>query len=570
MSIVEARRARSAIDGILAARESGDTIAEQREAMAADFKLFYRAAWPHVIPRPLVSTWHLDSIAEHLQAAYAREIPRLIVTIQPGALKSSEVSVLAPAWRWTHAPEEQIVSASHTDTLSTRDTRKTRSLIAHPWFQARWGDRVQLLPDENMKTRYTNEAGGYRVATHVGGGTGERGNVLILDDPHNASDATATTETKLEAARTWIGDTWSSRLNITNDDPGVKIVIGQRVHENDVIGFLLDSDEDADRWVHLCLPARYDRKHQFRYPAKRKLPGGRTIKGDPRRRNGDLLAPAFMGEAQLGEVQHDMSQRTIEAQYQQNPTPREGAILKRADWRYFPKAFLNDGQRDNLPDFRMVVCSWDTSFKAKVSSDKVAGTAWGVTRHVDDQGIVRPGADHWLLATFNDRKSLQGTKDEMRSMRARMVEWFPYLPVYVLIEKTANGPEIIEQLEREIEGVLPISVSADKKLRAEAASPALESHNVFLPGAMKRDGTGPDPAITDAEVMAAVEQAAKFTGTGNEEDDWVDSFTQEINWVRTKDLDGSTVAAPPATARINTVGGIATLRPTGITIRRGR
>ena len=164
--------------------------------------------------------------------------------------------------------------------------------------------------------------------------------------------------------------------------------------------------------------------------------------------------------------------------------------------------------------------------------------------------------------------SLQGTKDAMRDMRARMVAWFPWLPVYVIIEKTANGPEIIEQLEREIEGVIPISVSGDKKLRAEAASPALESHNVFLPGAPMRDGTGADAAITDAEIMAAVEQCARFTGTGNEEDDWVDSFTQAINWVRTKDLQPSTVTAP--TARISSVGGIAPLRATGITIRRGR
>lgn len=565
MSATAIRTALAACDSRIARHDAGISLAEEAYQLAGDFKLFYRAAWPHVIPRPLTETWHLDTIAEHLQAAYEREIPRLIVTIQPGALKSSEVSVLAPAWRWTHAPEEQIVSASHTDTLATRDTRRTRSLLASTWFQARWPE-LELLPDENLKTRYTNTAGGYRVATHVGGGTGERGGVLILDDPHNASDATATTEVKLEAARTWIGDTWSSRLNISNDDSGVKIVIGQRVHENDVIGYLLDSGDD--RWVHLCLPARYDRKHQFRYPAKVKLPSGRRISGDPRTKQGDLLAPAFMGEAQLADVQHDMSERTKEAQYQQNPTPREGAILKRADWRYFPKAFLNDGQRDNLPPFRMIVCSWDTSFKAKVTSDKVAGTAWGVTQHVDDQGIVRPGADHWLLATRNDRMSLQGTKDAMREMRARMVAWFPWLPVYVLIEKSSNGVEIVEQLEREIEGIIPITVSTDKKLRAEAASPALESHNVFLPGAMKRDGTGPDPAITDAEIMEAVEQAARFTGTGGEEDDWVDSFTQEINWVRTKDLEPSTVRAP--TGRISSVQGIAQLKPTGITIRRTR
>lgn len=557
------------VDSRIARIKAGKSLEEEAAELQGSLRLFLRAAWPHAgIGRLFIDTWHVDAIADHLMAAYRRELPRLLITIQPGMVKSWMVSVIAPAWRWTTAPEEQIISASHTDSLATRDTRRTRTLIATTWYQARWGDRVQLLRDENLKTRYTNTAGGYRVATHVGGGTGERGGVLILDDPHNANDANATSENALMNASEWIGNTWSSRLNATNDDPGVKIVIGQRVHEKDVMGFLLTGDEDAGRWTHLCLPTRYDPKHPFVYPDKVYTAAGTELHGDERTVEGALLAPLVQGEDRLAEMQQDMTERTKAAQYQQNPTPREGAILKRADWRYYPRAYATDAGRHQLPPMRLMINSWDTSFKAKVTSDKVAGVCGGVSLRRDEHGKI-VGADHYLLRSRNERLSLQETKDAMKEMRQWTLERWPRVPLYVVIEKSANGVEIIEQLQREIDGVIAFTASVDKKLRAEAASPALESHNVFVPGEGKPDGSGPDPSRTDAWVMAAIEQCAKFTGTGNEEDDWVDAFTQLINWARTKDLKPSTVQAPPPTARI-TIGGIGGGGRTGVNVRPGR
>lgn len=583
-TVLAPRDALQLLDESIARTENDESIAERALIMASSLREFTYGAWSHVLPTPLVRTWHIDAICDHVQAAYEREIPRLLITIQPGASKSTMVSVVAPAWRWTHAPWERIVSASYRDDLATRDTRGTRALIEKPWFQMHWRDQFAMSHDENLKTRYSNTAGGYRVATHVGGGTGERGGVLLLDDPHNATDAMSLTETSLETARTWMGNTWASRLDANNLDPGVKIVIGQRVHEKDVMAFLLDGDEDAGRWVHLCLPARYDAAHPFTYPAERVIPARpgatrddpdvpeRRLQGDPRTQDGELLAPTFMDEERLAEVQNDMTEQTKASQYQQRPTPREGAILKRPDWRYFPREFLNDGQTHRFPrPFRMIVCSWDTSFKAKVTSDKVAGGAWGISQKVNEKDEQIQGADHYLLQSRNDRMSLQGTKDAMRAMRTWCLERWPDLPIYVVIEKSANGVEIIDQLTSEIPGVIPFVASVDKKLRAEAAAPALESHNVYVPGSPLSSGLGPDPALTDEWVQEAIEQCARFKGTGNEEDDWVDQFTQLINFVRTKDLRPAIVQAPPASARIRRVGG-ATMRgpQTGLRINTGR
>ena len=584
-TMLSMREARSLVADAVARIERDATVADDAHRMEGSLRQFVYGAWPHVLPTSLVRTWHIDAICDHVQAAYQREIPRLLITIQPGASKSSLISVMAPAWWWTSHPEERIISASYVDTLATRDTRGTRALIETPWFQLHWRDRFSLSHDENMKTRYSNTKGGYRVATHVGGGTGERGGVLLLDDPHNAQAAQALTETSLQEARTWMGNTWASRLNASNVDAGVKVVIGQRVHEKDVIGFLLDGDVDTDRWVHLCLPARYEPSHPFVYPDSVVLPArtvirddaevrlpARVLQGDPRTLEGELLAPDYMDEVALDEVQADMGERTKQAQYQQRPTPREGGILKRADWRYYPRAFLTDGRAGSFPPFRMIVCSWDTSFKAKVTSDKVAGGVWGFALRRDPEtGAWIPGADHYLLRTIDQRMSLAATKTAMKEHRSWALERWPLVPVYTLIEKSANGVEIIEQLEREIDGVIAYVASVDKKLRAEAAAPALEGHNVYLPGEALADGTGPDVARTDAEIMAAVEQAARFTGGGNEEDDWVDQFTQAVNWGRTKDLKPSTVTGPPDDIRIGRVGGIP-LRggPTGIQIGSGR
>lgn len=541
----------------------GQSIQEEAQLLSASLRAFTYAAWPIVVPSRAIPTWHIDAICEHVQAAYERQIPRLAIAIPPGYLKSTIVSKLAPAWCWTRAPEEQIVSASHGDSLATRDTVASRRLLLSSWFQARW-PHLTLTEGENMKTRYSNTAGGHRVATHVGGGTGERGSVLSLDDPHNAQDALKLTETDLNEAREWIGNTWNSRLNATNDDPGVKIVIGQRIHQKDVIGFLLDGDVDTGRWHYLCLPARYSRTHPHRTTRTVRLPNGDSIPGDRRTKEGALLAPRFMGAERLAEVTNpaEMGRSTFEAQYQQNPTPREGSILKTADWRYFPREWLLDDNRGSLPEFRTVVVSADTSLKAKASSDKVAIGAWGVA--VGAKGQV---SGYYGLRTRNERLSMGEVIDTLAEWRGWAVKGWPQAKVVVLVEKTANGPEVIAALQREITGVLPVTVSGDKKLRAEAASPALESHQVFVPGAMKLDGSGPDPALTDVAWLDAIEQASKFTGAPGGEDDWVDQFTQVINWARSNTQKPSRVIVP--TARIGSVGGsIQPGRATGPTLRR--
>ncbi len=363
------------------------------------------------------------------------------------------------------------------------------------WYRERW-PHVVFADDENLKTRYSNTVGGHRIRTHVGGGTGDRGSVLQLDDPHNAQEAYS--DVQMQAAVDWWSDTWASRLDDSVQARGVKVVIGQRIHEVDLIGHLLANDEDAGRWTHLCLPARYESKHPYVTPAKVRLPNGRELLGDPRTVEGELLAPAFMDEDRYADRTSDMTAHIIAGQYQQRPAPREGKLLKRGLWRYYPadRSFYRQGgvftaadAEKLLPSFRQIVLSWDTSVKDRAKSDYVSGQVWGVE-----------GANRWLLRLWHERAGLNATID-------------------------AKGT---------------------KYARAEAASPALDGRNLLVPGWPTEDGSSYDTR-TPKQVQDFIEELAAFDqGT---HDDQVDAWSQMVNWTRQHGDQRGRLAKPPARSK---------------------
>src|SRR6185312_742640 len=154
---------------------------------------FLKGAWRYIDPAPYVDGWHLEAIAEHLEAVTYGDIRRLIINVPPRHSKSSLVSVAWPVWTWAQGqvgplsgPQVQFLSASYAQPLSTRDALKSRRLIQSPWFQEKWGNRFTLTGDQNAKMRYENDKGGYRIATSVNGAlTGEGGSCIIVDDPLN-------------------------------------------------------------------------------------------------------------------------------------------------------------------------------------------------------------------------------------------------------------------------------------------------------------------------------------------------------------------------------------------------
>jgi len=251
---------------------------------------FIRQSWHVVEPKtPFVSGWHMDAICEHLEAVVRGDITRLLINIPPRHMKSLAVAVFGPAWAWVEQPHLRWLFASYAESLSKRDSLKTRRLIQSPWYQARWADRYQLTSDQNEKLRFENSESGYRLATSVGGlGTGEGGDIIAVDDPHNTLGAES--QAKREGALTWWDETMSTRLN----DPktGRIIIVMQRLHERDLAGHVLAQGG----YEHLCLPARFESKH----PTKSQTSLGFV---DPRTEAGHPLWAEKYGESELADLE---------------------------------------------------------------------------------------------------------------------------------------------------------------------------------------------------------------------------------------------------------------------------
>jgi len=497
-------------------REHGRDLAEEAEILSGDLKAFIAGGWHVVEPKhQFLPNWHIDAICEHVTAAFSGEIKRLGIMVPPRTMKSLCVSVFAPAWHWLRDPGTQFLTASYGSDLSTGFAVQSRDLIRSKWYQDRWADRFQLKSDANLKTRYANNCGGQRLATSVGGvGTGEGGDILIIDDPHNADEILS--DVKRQAAIEWHDGTISTRFN--QPETGVEIIIMQRLHERDVMGHVLDLD-GRDEWTILCLPEEYEPAHPYVTPRRVQLDSGRSLLGDVRSVPGELLFPERIGPDAHAQRKRRLGSYRAAGQLQQRPTAAEGAILKRAYWSYFDPSLLADENLKRLPRFLSIALSWDTAFKDKTTSDFVAGGLWGIA-----------GADRYLLRVVNERLSLAETKARIKEHRSWALERWPDLPVVTVIEKSANGVEIIEQLKREIPGVKNWVAATDKTTRAWAAQPDLESGNVFLPGYPAPEGSGYDESRTPASTQELVEQAARFPF--GEHDDMVDMVTQLVNWAR--------------------------------------
>ena len=207
------------------------------EECRRSLSVYQRAAWHVVEPHvPYVHNWHIDAITDHLEAVTRGEIRNLLINIPPRHEKSLNVSVFWPTWVWTSQAYVQWLYSSYVQALSTRDSVKCRRLIQSPWYQERWGHVFQMTGDQNVKTRYENNENGYRIATSVGGvGTGDGGDVIVVDDPHNVLEGES--DKKREEVLVWWDEVMSTRLN--DPQTGAKVIVMQRVHERDLSGHVL-------------------------------------------------------------------------------------------------------------------------------------------------------------------------------------------------------------------------------------------------------------------------------------------------------------------------------------------
>ena len=231
----------------------------EKKLCEMSFYEFFKAAWIVVEPAvPLSTNWHHKYICDLLQAECERVIAQepktkdIIINVPFRSTKSLIVTVMFPVWAWIKSPKLRFITSSYSATLSIELATKSRDIIFSDWFKRRWGEVFHIKKDQNLKERYENNFVGMRRATSVGGTvTGQGADFLIVDDPLSPQMANSATER--DNANEWYRTTFYSRLN--QPDIGVRIIIMQRVHEDDLTGFLLGK-ETRLKYKHICIPAK--------------------------------------------------------------------------------------------------------------------------------------------------------------------------------------------------------------------------------------------------------------------------------------------------------------------------
>lgn len=336
---------------------------EQARKGSLSLGSFIREAWPILEPaQPYVHGWHVDAISDHLQAVTDGSIRQLLINVPPGAMKSLQTSVFWPAFEWgpLNRPELRYVSTSHSETFSTRDSRKMRDLIRSDWYQHVW-PHVRLVREG--ETSFANDRHGFREAMPYTKLTGARGDRLIIDDPQAALEA----ESEADRSRALRTFRETVPLRINDARTSAIVIIMQRLNDQDVSSAAIEAG-----YVHLMLPMEYEPERRCRTVLGLDKAGRPRIFQDPRQREGELLFPARFSRDYVDEIKRTMGSYAIAGQLQQRPVPREGGLFKAA-W-FPPERYLAVA-----PEGTLWVRHWDLAATEGEGAAYTAGVKLGRT-----------------------------------------------------------------------------------------------------------------------------------------------------------------------------------------------
>ncbi len=439
----------------------------RRERGQKHFMEFVKTMWPSFI-----GGRHHQIMANAFERVARGELKRLIINMPPRHTKSEFASYLLPAWYLGKFPQKKIIQSSNTGELAVGFGRKVRNLVDSESYSKVFPN-VALRHDSKAAGRWSTNENGEYFAIGVGGTlTGKGADLLIIDDPHSEQEAklAESDPSVFDSVYEWYTSGPRQRLQ-----PGGSIVIVMtRWAKRDLTGRVLkdSAQRGGDEWEVIEFPAI--------------LPSDKP------------LWPEFWSYELLNALRLELPNSKWQAQYQQNPTSEEGAIVKREWWKIWEK--------DDPPHCEFIIQSWDTAFLKSERADYSACTTWGVFYIDDDSG--RPQSNVILLNAFKKRM-------EFPELKARAYQEFKDWEVdSLIVEAKAAGSPLIFELRAmgiPVQEFTP-SRGNDKIARLNAVADIFASGMVWVPNTHW------------AEEL--IEEVAAFPA--GDHDDMVDSMTQAL------------------------------------------
>jgi predicted phage terminase large subunit-like protein len=446
--------------------------------LRTELRFFIRKVFTTVSPgETYLHNWHVDAIAHQLMRVRSGESRRLLINQPPRSLKSICVSVAYVAWLLGHDPTRHVIVASYSGDFAAELHRQFRMVIASEWYAAVFPN-LHLAKETGLEL--VTSQGGSRYATSVGGTlTGRGADLIIVDDPLNANEIHS--ETARKRVIDWYGGALVSRLN--DKQTGSIIAVMQRLHEDDLAGHLLRQGG----WNHLNMPAIALEEETIELGR-----GGTHL-----RRSGDILHPERESREALEAIKAEVGSLLFSAQYQQQPVPVEGNLIRRS---WFPAY-------DALPAGpwgTRIVQSWDVAMMTSGRNDYSACSTWLVHKN-----------DAYLVHVYRGRLEYPDLRRKVIGLAAE------HRATTVLIEDAGPGMNLLQDLRATMPGGMtrPIGVKPEgsKVDRMAAQSAKIEAGHVYLPKS----------AAWLGEFLTEL-----LSFPNGRHDDQVDSVSQFLRWLQ--------------------------------------
>lgn len=445
------------------------------------FGFFMRESFSIINPGVTLNhNWHIDMICQYLQHVTEGNIKRLIINIPPRSLKSTIISICWPAWILGRSPNKRVLCASYGQKLADKLSIETRHLM-NSWLFKEIFPKAKITKDQNTKNKFMLSKRGFRFATSVGGMmTGEGGDILILDDPHNALDVNS--DKKRQKTITWFQQTFATRLD--NKKNGAIVIVMQRLHKNDLTGFL--TEKQKKEWHVLSIPAIATENIKYNFKSIEYV-----YKKD------EILHKDREGLEEIERLKKDLGSFNFSAQYLQNPISAKGGMIKQS-WIQYYKTPISTSIYDT------VTLSWDTAIKSGDNNSFTVCTVWG-----------KSSGNFYLLDVFRDKLEYPALKRKMLEMSKK------WNPDKILIEDKSSGQALLQDLKvgDYTMPLVPVKVTKDKFTRFASVSPLFEYHRILID--------------KDARWREEYEKEL-LTFPNGTHDDQVDSTSQYLNYTLTE------------------------------------